>query len=112
MAYTFIILPDAPEVKAMSSCSSKANMINCVCIVESKPPSIVHFVLSGRDLPSSKSEKDGSVTIGTLQAELGPYESVLCLAYNTQGNTSLKLFLPVNSKVLKFLTFPGCVTRA
>lgn len=83
----------------MSSCSSEANMINCVCIVESKPPSSVNFVLSGRVLPSTKLEKDGSVTISTLQAELGPYESVLCLAVNTQGNDSLKLFLPVNSKV-------------
>lgn len=95
----YCCLPDAPEVKATSSCSSKANMVNCVCIVESKPPSNVQFVLSDRVLSGTKVEKDGPVTISTLQTELEPYESVLCLAFNTQGNASLKLFSPVNSKI-------------
>lgn len=117
MAYTHtvntcIVPTDAPEVKNMSSCSSKADMITCVCIVESMPPSMVHFVLSDRVLPSTTEEKNGSVTIGTLQAELGPYEFVFCLANNTQGNANIALFLPDNSKDLRFLRFPECMTCA
>ncbi|XP_070768824.1 sialic acid-binding Ig-like lectin 14 [Enoplosus armatus] len=89
----------APEIKTMSSCSSEADMVKCVCIVESKPPSVVHFVLSDRVLPSTKVEKHGSVTIGTLQAELWSSEFVLCLANNTQGDAKLTLSVPVNSKM-------------
>lgn len=89
----------APEVKTASSCSSNGNLVKCVCIAESKPPSVVHFVLSDKVLPSTKVEKHGAVTIGTLQAELGSYEFVLCMANNTQGNANLTLFLPVNSKI-------------
>lgn len=73
-------------------------MVKCVCIAESRPPSMVHFVLSDRVLPSTKVEKHDSVTIGTLQAELGSSAFVLCLANNTQGNANATLFLPVNSK--------------
>ncbi|XP_076594057.1 B-cell receptor CD22 [Chaetodon auriga] len=89
----------APEVKTASSCSSNGNLVKCVCIAESKPPSVVHFVLSDKVLPSTKVEKHGAVTIGTLQAELGSYEFVFCLANNTQGNANLTLFLPMNSKI-------------
>ncbi|XP_051261490.1 B-cell receptor CD22-like isoform X7 [Dicentrarchus labrax] len=87
----------APEIKAISSCSSEGDMVKCVCIVESRPPSMVHFVLSDRVLPSTKVEKHDSVTIGTLQAELGSSAFVLCQANNTQGNANVTLFLPVNN---------------
>lgn len=83
----------------MSSCSTEADMIKCVCIVESKPPSIVHFMLSDRVLPSTNVEKHGYATIGSLQTELGANEFVLCLANNTEGNANLTLFVCVNSKV-------------
>lgn len=93
---------DAPEVKTMSTCSWETDTVKCVCIVESKPPSRVYFMLSDKVLPSTKVETHNSLTIGTLQADLGSYESVLCLANNTQGNASLSL--PVNSK--KVFTIP------
>lgn len=73
-------------------------MVKCVCIAESKPPSMLHFLLSDKVLPSIRVEKHGSLTIGTLQAELGSSEVVYCLANNTQGNATLTLSLPVNSK--------------
>lgn len=105
----FHALTDAPEIKVMSSCTSEAHMVKCVCIAESKPPSMVHFVLAGRVLQNTtKTEKHGTVTIGTLQAELGSSEFVLCLANNTQGNANLKLYLPVNSK--EVFGFPECMT--
>ncbi|TDH12013.1 hypothetical protein EPR50_G00066400 [Perca flavescens] len=74
----------APEIKTASSCSSEADMVKCVCIVESKLPSIVYFVLSDRVLPSTEVEKHGFVTIGTLRAKFGSSEAVYCLANNTQ----------------------------
>ncbi|XP_030249203.1 myelin-associated glycoprotein isoform X2 [Sparus aurata] len=91
----------APEVKTMSTCSWETDTVKCVCIVESKPPSRVYFVLSDKVLPSTKVETHNSLTIGTLQADLGSYESVLCLANNTQGNASLSL--PVNSKMQSYI---------
>ncbi|KAM9352797.1 B-cell receptor CD22-like [Symphorus nematophorus] len=89
----------APEVKTESSCSSEVDMVKCVCIADSRPPSTIHFVLSNRVLQSTKAEKHGSATIATLKAELGSYEYVICLANNTQGSANLTLFLPVNSKM-------------
>lgn len=96
------MLTDAPEIKIVSSCSSEAGMVKCVCIVESRPPSMVYFILSGRVLPSTKVEKHGSIIIGILQADVGSSEFVHCLANNTQGNANLTLTLslPVNSKEL------------
>ncbi|XP_034553482.1 myelin-associated glycoprotein-like isoform X2 [Notolabrus celidotus] len=89
----------APEIKTGSSCSSEADKVKCVCIAESRPPSMVHFVLSDRVLPKAKVEKHGPVTIGTLQAEFGSSEFVHCLAKNTQGTANLTLYFPVNSKM-------------
>ncbi|XP_062254660.1 B-cell receptor CD22-like isoform X2 [Platichthys flesus] len=86
----------APEIKSISSCSSEGKMVKCVCIADSEPPCMVHFVLSERVLPGTKIEKHGSVTIGTLQAEFESFEFVHCLANNTVGNGSLVLSLPVN----------------
>ncbi|XP_056236092.1 sialoadhesin-like [Seriola aureovittata] len=89
----------APEIKTISSCSSEGGMVKCICIVESKPPCMLHFVLSDRVLPGTKVEKHGSVTIGTLQGEFGSSEIVLCLANNTEGNAKLTLSLPVSGKM-------------
>ncbi|XP_074510091.1 B-cell receptor CD22 [Sebastes fasciatus] len=89
----------APEIKTVSTCSSEADKVKCVCIAESKPASMIHFVLSNRVLPSTKVEKHGSVTIGTLEAEFGSFQVVYCLANNTLGNASLTLSLPVDSKM-------------
>ncbi|XP_033958883.1 Schwann cell myelin protein isoform X3 [Pseudochaenichthys georgianus] len=90
----------APEIAEASSCTSEGDMVKCVCISDSKPPSMLYFVLPDRVLPSTKVEKHGSVTIGTLHAELGSSVAVCCLANNTIGNANLTLSLPVNSKML------------
>lgn len=62
---------------------------------------MVHFVLSGRVLPSTKLETNGTFTTGTLQAELEAYEFVVCVADNAKGSTNITLFLP--SKVFNFI---------
>ncbi|AWO96814.1 putative sialoadhesin-like isoform 2 [Scophthalmus maximus] len=89
----------APEIKTASACSSEGDMVKCVCIVESKPPCMVHFVLSDRVLSGTKIERHGSVTIGTLQAEFGSSEFVHCLANNTEGEAKLTLSFTVNGKM-------------
>ncbi|KAI3360914.1 hypothetical protein L3Q82_013127 [Scortum barcoo] len=96
-----IAMMNAPEINVMSSCSSEAHMVKCVCIVDSKPPSMVHFVLPEHRVlhNATKTEKHGTITIANLLAELGSSEFVLCLASNTQGNANLTLYLPVDSKM-------------
>lgn len=92
------MLTDVPEIKAVSSCSSEADMVTCVCIAEAQPASMVHFVLSDRVLPNNKVEKHGSVTTGTLKAEFGSYRVVYCVANNTLGKTNRTLSITVNSE--------------
>ncbi|KAG7474329.1 myelin-associated glycoprotein sialoadhesin-like isoform X1 [Solea senegalensis] len=89
----------APEIKMASSCSSRGDVVKCMCIVESKPPSMVHFVIPEKVFAGTKIERHGSVTIGTLQAEFGSSEVVHCLANNTIGIASFTLSLPVNDKM-------------
>ncbi|XP_047197019.1 sialoadhesin-like isoform X2 [Hippoglossus stenolepis] len=89
----------APEIKSVSSCSSEGNIVKCVCIADSQPPCMVHFVLSERVLPGTKIERHGSVTIGTLRAEFESSEFVHCLANNTVGNANLVLSLPANGEM-------------
>lgn len=67
------------------------------------PPSMVHFVLPDRVLPSTKLETNGTFTTGTLQAELEAYDFVVCVANNTKGSINITLFLPGHSKVFKFI---------
>ncbi|XP_039972936.1 sialoadhesin-like [Xiphias gladius] len=94
----------APEIKTVSSCSSEGELVKCVCIVESKPPCMVYFVLSDRVLPVSKIEQHGSISIGTLRADFGSSEFVHCLVNNTVGNASHILSLPVNGKMQNLYT--------
>ncbi|XP_042346465.1 sialoadhesin-like [Plectropomus leopardus] len=97
-----------PEIKTASSCSSQADVVKCVCIAESKPPSMVHFMLSDKVLPSTTVEKHSYLTIGTLQAEFGSSDVVFCLANNTEGNANLTLPLPVNSKMQNLYIVIAC----
>ncbi|XP_030605111.1 sialic acid-binding Ig-like lectin 14 [Archocentrus centrarchus] len=95
----------APDIKTSSKCSSYDGIIKCECIVESKPPSMVHFVLADRVLQSTKVEKHGSVITGTLQTDFGSFKLVHCLSNNTLGNANLTLSLPVNDNMhLIFIT--------
>lgn len=84
-------------------------MVKCMCIAESKPSCMVHFVLSDRVLTGTKVEKHGSVTIGTLQGVSGSSEFVQCVANNTEGNATLTLSLPVSGKD-KFADCMTCLT--
>ncbi|KAM8868924.1 sialic acid-binding Ig-like lectin 14 [Spinachia spinachia] len=86
-----------PEIKTVSSCSSEADIVKCVCIAESQPVSMIHFVLSDRVLPRAKVEHYGPVTIGTLHAGFGSSRVVHCVANNTLGNANITLSLPVHS---------------
>lgn len=95
----------APEIKTASSCSSEVDKVKCVCIAESRPPSMVHFVLPDRVLPKVSVEKHGQVTIGTLQVESGSSDFVHCLANNTQGAANLTLYFPMNSKMPNLLVY-------
>ncbi|XP_061531795.1 sialic acid-binding Ig-like lectin 14 [Phycodurus eques] len=90
----------APEIKSVSVCSSEGEMVKCVCIAESRPPSSVHFLLPNTILPRPDVERHDSVTIGTLQALLPSSEFIYCVANNTVGSASAAITLPVHSKML------------
>ncbi|XP_026227509.1 myelin-associated glycoprotein-like [Anabas testudineus] len=94
----------APEIKKMS-CSSEDDVVKCVCIVESSPPSMVHFVFSDRVLSSNKTETRGFNTTETLHTKSGSSEFVQCLAINTLGKVSLTLPLAVNGKMPNLYIF-------
>ncbi|XP_051813396.1 sialoadhesin-like isoform X2 [Acanthochromis polyacanthus] len=89
----------APEIKTASSCSLEGSVGKCVCIAESNPPSMVHFVLAGKVLQSTNVEKHGSLTIGTLHEELGSSKFVSCVANNNLGNANVTLSLNVNGNM-------------
>ncbi|XP_063343283.1 myelin-associated glycoprotein-like [Pelmatolapia mariae] len=85
----------APDIKTSSKCFSERGIVMCECIVESRPPSVLHFVLGDRVVQNSKVQTVGSVTTGTLQTDFGSFKFVHCLANNTLGNANLMLSLPV-----------------
>lgn len=63
--------------------------MKCECIVDSNPASTVQFVLADRVVPSTALQVMGSITTGTLEANLRLHTAlVACLANNTQGATS------------------------
>ncbi|XP_039475893.1 myelin-associated glycoprotein-like isoform X1 [Oreochromis aureus] len=85
----------APDIKSSSKCFSERGKVMCECIVESRPPSMLHFVLGDRVVQNSKVQTVGSVTTGTLQTDFGSFKFVHCLANNTLGNANLTLSLPL-----------------
>lgn len=80
--------------------------MKCKCIVDSSPPSTVHFVLADIVLPSTQVESNGSLTIGTLQADLGQYKFVVCQANNTQGHAEFHIPL---GRGIRFWNSPQCM---
>nr|XP_061789758.1 sialoadhesin-like [Nerophis lumbriciformis] len=90
----------APEIKSVSSCSSEGEMVQCVCFVQSRPPSSVHFFLPGTVLPRPEIEQHDSITIATLKASLPSSGSIACMANNSVGNSSTPITLPVYNTML------------
>ncbi|KAM4580515.1 B-cell receptor CD22 isoform 1-T2 [Odontesthes bonariensis] len=90
----------APEIKTASSCSSEGNLVTCECIVDSKPPSIVFFVLADKVLLGTKRDKTSYFTISAPQADFEYSTFVNCVANNTEGYTNLRLSLPFDEKML------------
>ncbi|XP_040923898.1 myelin-associated glycoprotein-like isoform X1 [Betta splendens] len=87
-----------PEIRNFS-CSSEGDKVQCLCTVESRPPSTVHFVLSDRVLLNTSTDVHGLTTIVTLQAESGSSESVRCVANNTLGHVNATFTLPSKVKM-------------
>ncbi|KAM7420541.1 hypothetical protein PAMA_014991 [Pampus argenteus] len=89
----------APKIRNISFCSSSEDMIKCTCFVESSPSSVVHFLLSDRVLLNTTVEIHDSLTIGTLQAKLGSFGFIQCMANNTVGTAIITLTLSDKSKM-------------
>ncbi|XP_035772300.1 myelin-associated glycoprotein-like [Neolamprologus brichardi] len=98
---------NGPDIKTSSKCSSEDGVVKCECIVESEPPSMVYFILGDRVMQSSKAEKNGFVTIETLQTDFGSLRFVHCLANNMLGYDNILLSLPVNDNMQNILISSG-----
>ncbi|XP_047455043.1 sialic acid-binding Ig-like lectin 12 isoform X2 [Mugil cephalus] len=90
----------APEIKHASSCSSEGDMVKCVCMAESNPSSIIHFVLSNKVHLTAEVEHHGYLTVGTVQANVGSSTYVHCVANNMEGSANVTLSLPVKINML------------
>ncbi|KAM8827297.1 myelin-associated glycoprotein isoform 1-T2 [Synchiropus picturatus] len=88
----------SPEIKPVSTCFLHESRVRCDCIVESRPPSTVRFLVSDK-VVSSKVERHGDITIATLQTDLEASRSVSCQAENTIGRSSAQLSSPENRKM-------------
>ncbi|XP_061572558.1 sialic acid-binding Ig-like lectin 13 isoform X2 [Cololabis saira] len=96
----------APEFKAESLCSSKDNLVTCECVVDSKPPSTVHFVLGDKVLPSTRKQENGSFTITVPKTDRESFRFVDCWANNTQGKANLTLLFPLDEGGLETRQHP------
>ncbi|XP_056613234.1 myelin-associated glycoprotein-like isoform X2 [Triplophysa dalaica] len=88
-----------PEIKSGSSCVSETFIV-CVCIVDSNPPSEVKWLGPSSTFPSSGVERNGSLTIFTLQGWLGFPYTVNCSASNSEGNSVMTLSVPHNGLII------------
>ncbi|XP_061770713.1 myelin-associated glycoprotein-like isoform X2 [Nerophis ophidion] len=83
----------SPVIKA-SSCSSERNMVNCMCVAESNPPSSVHFLLpNGTALPEPEIKIQKPLTNATLQTLLPSFGLVYCVVKNRVGSASVNITL-------------------
>lgn len=111
METLFFPVTVAPVIHNASHCISGAKMITCICIVESNPPSELQFMLSNRILHNTDTKINTTITMGILQTEQGPHESIQCLAYNSMGRANITLSVTSSSsKCLGFL-FPFHASR-
>ncbi|XP_049587225.1 myelin-associated glycoprotein isoform X3 [Syngnathus scovelli] len=92
-----------PEIKSVSSCSLEGEMVKCVCIAESRPPSNVEFFLNNTILSRPDIDWHDSITIGTLRAFLPSSDLVYCVAKNTLGSASAAITLPAQNVEGKML---------
>ncbi|XP_061144758.1 myelin-associated glycoprotein-like isoform X2 [Syngnathus typhle] len=92
-----------PEIKSVSSCSFEGEMVKCVCIAESRPPSSVEFFLNDTILSRPDIDRHDALTIGTLRAFLPSSDLIYCVAKNTLGSVSAPIPLPAQRMEGKML---------
>ncbi|XP_020793260.1 myelin-associated glycoprotein-like isoform X2 [Boleophthalmus pectinirostris] len=97
-ANTVLTVKYAPEIRNASSCYHEGHHVRCMCIAKSSPPSEVHLLSEGQLLDTT-TERYGLLSIVTLQADIGLFSSVTCIANNTVGSTTLLLPLS-QSKII------------
>ncbi|XP_075462472.1 sialic acid-binding Ig-like lectin 16 isoform X2 [Ascaphus truei] len=92
--------PKAPE-RYNSSCLRKANLIECVCLIQSFPTASIEWKVNGKSYLSNYT--DGNISIVTVQLERvgnstltlrrndGDQQSIQCIGSNANGFLNLQL---------------------
>ncbi|KAG9334862.1 hypothetical protein JZ751_006339 [Albula glossodonta] len=88
----------APEIKEGSACTTTVTGVTCVCIVDSVPPPEIRWLFLGGALPSSRTERHGSISRGTFQNPHRLSDHITCQASTSRGNSTISLPIPHTGK--------------
>uniref|UniRef100_A0A8C4T172 Myelin-associated glycoprotein-like n=1 Tax=Erpetoichthys calabaricus TaxID=27687 RepID=A0A8C4T172_ERPCA len=87
-------LHEKPEIHNDSRCAINATGLFCICFVNSTPPVDIQWQLSGTNLSSSITTKQGDMTTAILMDPITSSQSISCLAVNDYGRASMTFTVP------------------
>ncbi|XP_028679236.2 myelin-associated glycoprotein-like isoform X1 [Erpetoichthys calabaricus] len=85
---------EKPEIHNDSRCAINATGLFCICFVNSTPPVDIQWQLSGTNLSSSITTKQGDMTTAILMDPITSSQSISCLAVNDYGRASMTFTVP------------------
>ncbi|XP_051776647.1 sialic acid-binding Ig-like lectin 13 isoform X3 [Erpetoichthys calabaricus] len=100
-----ITLPvkDKPIILNNTTCIGNSSGTFCRCFANSSPPADIEWHFADNKVPSSSIERQGSVSVGTLEGPLNAGETILCVATNIYGTVKWQITLPVKGVHLSLL---------
>ncbi|XP_039626496.1 sialic acid-binding Ig-like lectin 13 isoform X2 [Polypterus senegalus] len=100
-----ITLPvkDKPIILNNTTCIGNSSGTFCRCFVNSSLPAKIEWHFADNKVPSSSIERQGSVSVGTLEGPLNVGETILCVATNVYGTVKRPITLPVKGVHLSLL---------
>ncbi|XP_028679412.2 myelin-associated glycoprotein-like isoform X1 [Erpetoichthys calabaricus] len=108
-----ITLPvkDKPIILNNTTCIGNSSGTFCRCFANSSPPADIEWHFADNKVPSSSIERQGSVSVGTLEGPLNAGETILCVATNIYGTVKWQITLPVKDKPI-ILNNTTCIANS